>query len=82
MINIIRKILKLFNIPATINRSFDGSVCIEYWFLDDRNRKLSIDLIPLFPISNFVLYRKLKGECMLYKYIEIDLPWIYIYYMY
>lgn len=80
IITILRKLVKLFGLPVLVNKGQDNSIVVEYWFKS--NKKLSIEFLPLVPLSNFVFYKKYIGKNSLYNYIEIESFWLYIYYMY
>lgn len=78
-ISILRKLVKLFKLNALVNKEYDDSILIEYWFKN--NDKLSIYFLPLL-LSKFVLYKKYKQRGSIYNSIEIELLWIYINYIY
>jgi penicillin-binding protein-related factor A (putative recombinase) len=79
IVKFLRYLIKINNIHALISRDGDKSIVVEWW--RKRGDKISIDFYPLWQVNKFVLYRKLSSSNSLYKYTEIELPWIMIYYM-
>lgn len=80
MIKLFRVLAKLFDLPVLINRDFDNSISFEYFYKDE-SKFLSIDFLSILDLSNFVLFSKYIGQGKHYKkYIEVELPWIYLFY--
>jgi penicillin-binding protein-related factor A (putative recombinase) len=79
IVRFLRYLIKINKIHASVNRDEDRSIIFEWW--RKRGDKISIDFYPLWELDKFILYTKLKSSNPLYKYTEIELPWIMIYYM-
>ncbi len=75
MIKIFRLLCKLFNFPCLVNNGFDNSIVIEVFLTN--NRYISIDLLPILPLSNFVIFNKEKSFNPIYKYyVEVECFWV------